>query len=324
MRITKIDKKESSSFVSIDKTSPLSQISIFLPNKFKSAVKSNHCVTQINWHRFTNIFEGGILKKTDRVFAFFQHHYPSKFDLEFGEMVYIASSLKERAEIYHMVHQIYQELGYTSDSGSDMWISFHDSLSDTTTIVTEEKGKITGSLTLVFDSPAKLPADELYANELDEIRKDPSKKIFEAISFVVSKEQRTNPKIIAYLMSTLYSIGFDLHEATDLVITVHTKHVSFYQKVLLFDVIGEVKNYPKVNQTPARLLHLTKDQIRKNYQLATLGDPSVKGTFYPLFLVSYQVKKELTEFLALSINPMSEEEKAFFFHDRLENLKKIA
>lgn len=276
--------------------------------------KARH-FNKIALNRHKNSFRQTLNVKADRVFALC-YRKTDGIVFETGERVYIASSLEERRKVYQMVYQIYHQVGFTSYSPSGLWVSYYDTLPETSTLVIEEKGEIKGTATLVFDSTDKLPADAIYPDELNQFRQA-NKSLFEVTSLVVAKNHWNNLTTLFYLMGSLGMLGFYFHEKTDLVITVLARRESFYKKALLFDRIGEVKPYSKVNNVRAILMHLSKEKLDRIIDMVLANDPSIKGTIYSILYFTPELRRELLDYFSLSISPMTEREKAFFSQDKI-------
>ena len=85
--------------------------------------------------------------------------------------VRVANQFELRQKAYKHMYDIYSKMGITKNNSNGLWLSIYDALPGTTTLVAENnKGEIEGALTLVFDSPIGLPADELYKKEIDGLR----------------------------------------------------------------------------------------------------------------------------------------------------------
>lgn len=112
------------------------------------------------------------------------------------------SELREKA--YKLLYNIYSKMGVTPKSTNGLWLSIYDALPETTTLVAEDsKGEIGGALTLVFDSPIGLPADELYKEEIDKVRKTGG-QIREIISLGTSNGGKASLKTLAGLFYSAF------------------------------------------------------------------------------------------------------------------------
>jgi hypothetical protein len=180
--------------------------------------------------------------------------YP--FGAEDRYRVRVASSGEDRRAAWRLVYRAYQEQGYAAERGDGLWYGVHDLLSETTTFLVEEGDTPVAALTIVFDGPEGLPADELYRDELDALR-DAGGRLCEIVSLVnIDRSRRARAEIVKQLFKLAYITARYGGCATNFVITVNPHHVPYYERVLLFDVRGEEKTYDKVGGAPAVLLHL--------------------------------------------------------------------
>jgi hypothetical protein len=179
-----------------------------------------------------------------------------RFGTEDRYRIRVASAPEDRRAAWRLVYRAYEQQGYVSERGDGLWYGIHDLLSETTTFLVEDGGTPVAALTLVFDGPEGLPADELYRDELDALR-DAGGRLCEIVSLVnIDRSRRARAEIVKQLFKLAYITARYGGCATDFVITVNPHHVPYYRKVLLFDVRGEEKTYDKVGGAPAVLLHL--------------------------------------------------------------------
>jgi hypothetical protein len=240
------------------------------------------------------------------------HLHEEKKSIQFydGKFSIRAANQPElRQKAYKLLYNIYSKMGIAQDKSNDLWLSIFDALPETITLVAEDhKGEIGGAITLVFDSPIGLPADELYKGEIDELR-NTGRKICEIISFGINEAVRGSIKILAILYYSAYLLAWRLNKSTDFVITVAAYHESFYCRAIKFKKLGPVRNYAKVNGTPTVLLNLPlelPDMLKD------------KQRIFPLYLLKYSEREELD--IAKRIQdmhcPMSDEEFYTFFIDK--------
>jgi len=229
------------------------------------------------------------------------------FDGKFS--IRTANRLELRQKAYKLLYKIYSKMGIAQDKSTDLWLSIFDALPETTTLIAEDhNGEIGGAITLVFDSPLGLPADELYKEEIDEFR-NTGRKICELISFGVNEAIRGSVKILAILYYSAYLLAWRKNKATDFLVTVAEYHENFYCRAIKFKRIGAVRNYAKVNGIPTVLLNLPLElpDLLKD-----------KERIFPLYMLKYSEREELD--IADRIQdmhcPMSDEEFYTFFIEK--------
>ncbi|MBT8371607.1 MAG: hypothetical protein KJO34_11635, partial [Deltaproteobacteria bacterium] len=220
-----------------------------------------------------------------------------------------ANRLELREKAYKLLYNIYSEMGIIRNNHSGLWLSIFDALPETTTIIAEDtKGEILGTLTLVFESPIGLPADELYKEKIDEFRAE-GRKISEIISFGINETARSSVKILASLIYSGYLLALRVKNSTDLLVTVSKQYENFYCRSLLFNKVGPVRKYSKVNGRPTVLLNLPLDLP---------GKLQNERRIFPLYLLKYSEREELRVAKAIHNmhRPMSDEEFYVFFIEK--------
>jgi hypothetical protein len=241
--------------------------------------------------------------------------------------VHVANQLELRQEAYKLLYDIYLKSGLAKKNNSGLWLSIYDALPDTTTLAAEdEKGKIVGALTLVFDSPIGLPSDNLYKAEIDELR-HAKQQICEIVSFSISSKAKSSIKVLAGLFYCSYLFALRIKKSTDFIITVNPCYNKLYCQKLLFNKIGPEKTYAKVNGAPAVLLNLS---------LELPGILKHKQRIFPLYMLDYSEQEELNiaEKIQDMHRSMSDEEFYTFFiektnvwelasHQQKEFIKKV-
>ncbi|MBA4387678.1 MAG: hypothetical protein C0404_06830 [Verrucomicrobia bacterium] len=177
----------------------------------------------------------------------------------------IANTLAQRKRAWRMVYQSYLEKGYAAANSEELWYGLFDAMPQTTTLLVSRNGEDIATATVVFDSELGLPADELYANELNECRMM-GRRLCEVVSLVSNEtDHRACVEVLKHLFKLALFIASKLVDATDFVITVNPHHASYYEKKLLFRRRGDEKSYSKVGGAPAVLLLLDLVTLADRY-----------------------------------------------------------
>jgi len=302
---------------------------------------------------------------------------PERFDFADGRYtIRVANDLESRRKAYQLVYSLYLEKEYAKPHPSKMWLSIFDALPETTTLLVERRmvegggWKVegqrqkssgqslpastlnpqpstaavpVGALTVVFDSPMGLPADQLYKPELDALRAQ-GRRLSEIVSLGVAEEAGAGAQIMVQLFNFVYLLSKKVRGATDFMITVNPRHVRFYEKTLLFQAAGPERSYDKVGGAPALLLRLDlgvpEERVRLEHGISgdinsrrpghaeaapveptppalrrggSLCPPKSKSrTLYPMFHAPAE-EPEIISGLAASLRPMTEPELGYFF-----------
>ncbi len=134
------------------------------------------------------------------------------------------------------------------------------------TLMADFKGQIIGTLTLGLDSSTGLLVDQLYKDEIDDLRQ--AKRFVCEFTKLAVNQASHSQRVIAALFHLAYIYAHKIHGATDLVIEVNPRHAVFYQRMLCFTQLGAERMCPRVN-APAVLLRLTSEFIAE--QTAAYG-----------------------------------------------------
>ncbi|MFC1671554.1 hypothetical protein ACFL01_00310 [Planctomycetota bacterium] len=247
-------------------------------------------------------------------------HAPQEWSHSFGRneqfRISVANSLEERRRAYEMVYRLYRREGYAEPNPSRMWLSFHNLLPETVTLVVHRADELVGTLTVVFDAPPGLPCARVYGRELGALR-DTERRPAEIISLgVVDGNRRDSRDILVKLFNYVYLVSWHLRGATDFVITVNPHHADYYRKTLLFETWGPERTYGKVGGAPAVLLRLNleiPDRAVREPDAAELRE----RTHYRFFHTREE-EREVLPGLEETLAPMSEEEFQLFAMDETD------
>jgi len=231
--------------------------------------------------------------------------------------VRIANRSELREKAYKLLHDIYLKMGIVNSNSNSLWLSIYDALPETTTFVADNsEGEIGGALTIVFDSPIGLPADELYKKEIDKLR-NTGGQICEFISLGTNIGGKTSLKTIAGLFYCAFLHAWQRKDSAKLIITVHSRLEKFYCRKLSFEKLGPERNYAKVNEEPTVLLYLS---------LKAINNLRYKHRIFPFSMLNYSDQKELE--VANKIQnmdlPMSDEEFFSFFIEKTDTWEKAS
>lgn len=150
------------------------------------------------------------------------------------------------------------------------------------TFVAYDEGHLVGTVGIRLDSDVGLSADDLYPDELEELRTAKC-RVCEFTRLAVDFETVSKP-VLAGLFHTAYMFAYEIRGYDHAVIEVNPRHAPFYRRALLFEQIGEERMNQKV-QAPAVLLCLPFERVPP--QLEKFGGrPELAKTtrvMYPYF-----------------------------------------
>lgn len=227
----------------------------------------------------------------------------------------IANTLEERAEVFHLAYQVYLEKGYIKENPNEWHLSSFDAKQETVIfIVQDHQKKLAGSVTIVFDSSGKLPADKIYHEELGALR-IAGLKMIEISRLVISPDFRNSKEILVLLFNYLAIYGYHIKRFDNLIIEVNPRHKEYYKSILCFEEIGLEKPCPQVQNAPAVLLSLPlkryQAEVYRVHKTATQASEKKDRTLYPYFLKPEQ-ESLVADYLVKQTKAMSNEEKLYF------------
>lgn len=165
------------------------------------------------------------------------------FAKEFG--IRIASNPDQRQRARILVERMYGWRGYTLSKELDLRnCIIHNVV---------EEGEVIGTATLCLDSTSGLFADEVFHDYMTEIRNDDT-SLCEIcrLAFKISNASKTT---LGALFHVMFIYAYRLNNRTHAVIQVNPRHKTFYEKMLGFTTLSEMRVNKHTN-APAYLLCL--------------------------------------------------------------------
>lgn len=150
------------------------------------------------------------------------------------------------------------------------------------TLSASEKGEVIGTVTLGIDAEIGILADEVFKDKVDEFRRHGA-KVCEITKLAFDPTVRSK-MALASLFHVLFIYGRHIHHCTDVFIEVNPRHRRFYETMLGFKRMCEVRMNPRVN-APAYLLWSSVDKVAA--EIARLGGtsdhPGNERSLFPYF-----------------------------------------
>ena len=190
-----------------------------------------------------------------------------------GFRVGFACDRTQREKSFRLVYKRYREVGLIQGPPDGMWYTVFHALPASRTAVAlleEEGGEPISTSTLIEDSPLGLPSDSIYKDKIDAFREKGHRIAEVSCLAALPLERGRNSFLHVFRLMGLYSLykGID-----DLIISVHPKHTQFYEDILLFQPIGDVRYYPYLKDAPAILEHLHVKTAPQRYLETFSGYP---------------------------------------------------
>ncbi|MBU3925499.1 hypothetical protein KJ854_06260 [Patescibacteria group bacterium] len=175
---------------------------------------------------------------------------------------FLAQSKQEIEEAFLLIYKEYVKQGYLSERAANSKLKVDSCflLPDSATFISKINHKIIGTVSVAADSRFGLPMDEIYKEELDELRGE-NKKIAEVCRLAINNKKHNNLSLLIPLLKLVVHFGF-YKEIDFLCVAINPKHNSFYSS-LFFQDIGKLKSYPSVNGAPALAKILDLNKLKK-------------------------------------------------------------
>lgn len=146
-----------------------------------------------------------------------------------------------------LVRRLYASRAYTTEAANQ---PLDDP--DRVALAVWQHDDVVGTLTVGRDSPSGLLADTLYAPEVATLR-CPHRVVCEVTKLAVDPDFSSR-KLLTALFQAARKYGKDMFDASDVVIEVNPRHLTYYSRLLGFKPLGELRYCPRVD-APAVLLH---------------------------------------------------------------------
>jgi len=187
-----------------------------------------------------------------------------------------ADSHGHRSSASILINRMYATRGYTTTGLPSQPVP------NRITLMASESDETIGTITVGFDSSAKLHVDDLFSEEVDALRAQ-GRRVCEFTKLAMDSVVKSK-RVLASLFHTAYIYSHRLKGFQDLLIEVNPRHVRYYERMLGFQVKSGERLNTRVN-APAVLLAL--DFAHAHEQIARFGGKPELGSsersLYPYF-----------------------------------------
>lgn len=150
-------------------------------------------------------------------------------------------------------------------------------------------GEAIGTITLAADSESGLSVDKTFPDEMARFREFPGSSLCELTKFAVDSEMSAKA-LLASLFHTVFIYGSDRFGSTDLFIEVNPRHVRFYEAMLGFKRVGDLRTNLSVN-APSQLMWLSVATIGKMIEAHAGTGGETSRSLYPYFYGPEEVEE---------------------------------
>lgn len=186
----------------------------------------------------------------------------------------LADSEGQRSAANMLLNRMYAWRGY---GATNLMATSPNSVTFTAT----SEQSMVGTLTLNVDSETGLAADNTFAEELAPFRAVPGAKLCELTKFAFDWVGPSH-KHLAALFHLVFIYGSRQFACTDLFIEVNPRHRRFYEAMLGFTRVGEVRTNASVN-APSQLMWLNVGAIRRMIDKHTNSSAEDQRSLYRYF-----------------------------------------
>lgn len=150
------------------------------------------------------------------------------------------------------------------------------------TLTASDRDRVIGTVTLGIDADEGLLADEIFKPEIDARRQDGG-KVCELTKLAFDPDIRSK-FALASLFHIVFIYGRRMHGCTDVFIEVNPRHRRFYETMLGFKRVCEMRMNTRVN-APAVLLWVDTGYVEEQIQRygGTSDNPNTTRSLYPYF-----------------------------------------
>jgi hypothetical protein len=191
----------------------------------------------------------------------------------------LAQSRSDLQGAFQILYHSYVRAGLIDENPLQVRLTPFHLLPTTEVVVAKLQNTVTSTLTLVVDSPAGLPMDEMYGDELDRFRSQ-GLRLAEVGCLA---DRRRSPVRFIKVFGELARLSVQVACARGigaLVVVAHPRHERFYTRSFGFERFGTVKECPYVNGNPAVAMILEFARIqRTEWHQCLFGNPYTHRAF---------------------------------------------
>lgn len=174
--------------------------------------------------------------------------------------VRLARSRDEMTKALELVYACYVQEGLILPNPFGMRVLPQHAVSTTEVLVATRGDEVVSTVSIIRENAFGLPLESIYASHVAQ-RRRLGVQLAE-VSCLAERHATTARPLLMKLMACVAQVSRE-RGVDQLLIAVHPKHASFYQRILGFDVFGEVKRYGSVLGKPAVGLVLDLNNLQQ-------------------------------------------------------------
>ncbi|MEX2673221.1 MAG: hypothetical protein WD294_14045 [Phycisphaeraceae bacterium] len=167
----------------------------------------------------------------------------------------VARTLSDVLEAWQLVYRSYRRAGLIQSHRWKLHTVPHAVQNQSVVVRGRIRAETVSTLSAYLDTSNGLPLDSVYPDELATLRRN-GRRLVE-FGLFADRRHEMQRTVAALLELMRWACHFGVHSgATDGIIGVHPRHAAFYERLLAFERIGEVRLHPTVNEAEVVLLRL--------------------------------------------------------------------
>jgi hypothetical protein len=190
-----------------------------------------------------------------------------------------ADSGGHRSSANILVHKMYATRGYKTSTAAAP-------PSNVVTLMAVDQGETIGTISVGFDTSIGLLADDLFADELAQLRSQ-GRRLCEFTKLAMDHVVKSR-RVLASMFHAAYIFAHLQRGFDDVVIEVNPRHVRYYERMLGFVPMGPVRMNRRVD-APAVLMRLDFSHARSQIaQFAGRPEQAGERSLYPFFFSPHE------------------------------------
>jgi hypothetical protein len=159
-----------------------------------------------------------------------------------GYRVRIARTREDYLDAFRLVRIGYVYQGYMPVRSPELRIFDQHVLPESVVLIATHDEQVVGTLTLIADSPARLPLDRDYPEELATLRRRSSDSLYEVGALTVLRPYQGTG--VTQLLTTMsFWLAHNIFDAQRLVIGINPKAVGWHRATMAFEPLGPLRTH---------------------------------------------------------------------------------
>ncbi len=162
----------------------------------------------------------------------------------------IASTCEERESAFRLIYKSYVEAGLTDPNAYQMRVLPYHLLPTTQMFVAITGGEVIFNVNLVPNDALGLPMESIYPREVTQRRRQGHR--LAEVTCLADRPSPFRDSFPVFLKLCRLMVQYACRQQIDqILVAVHPRHVGFYRRMLRFELIGNQRDYPMVQNRPA-------------------------------------------------------------------------